>query len=279
MDDVREASVRFSSLRAMARSPIHYVSAVLDGREDTLSMRLGRGTHAVLLGQPVAVFTGKVRRGKDWEAFRADSAGKEILNQREYDQARRIADSVHANDDATKLLFSPQVRREQRITWEFLGRECSGTPDAANYGYWLAELKSTVCSDPRRFERDGKFRAYHAQVAWYRRGMIEAGLGTPPDSFFIAVESTRPYPATVMRLTDRAIDQGERLCRLWMERLLACERANHWPGYVESIVDFDVEDSDFSLTIDGETVGFGDETPAPMPSLDSSNIDEMDAIF
>jgi len=27
-----------------------------------------------------------------------------------------------------------------------------------------------------------------------------------------------------------------------MERLLACEAANEWPGYAQSIVDFDVPD-------------------------------------
>jgi hypothetical protein len=92
--------------------------------------------------------------------------------------------------------------------------------------------------------------------AWYRRALIECGFGTPASYWIVAVESAPPYPVTVFRLTDNAIEQGERACRAWLERLLVCESADCWPTYTEAAVPFDIADADegFTLRIDGEDV-------------------------
>ncbi len=97
------------------------------------------------------------------------------------------------------------------------------------------------------------FRGYHAQVADYRAA-IKAKVGVPPrDCFIIAVESAAPYAVTVLRLTERALDMGDRLLAVWMERLRACEDSNSWPAYCQSVTDFDVPDDELDLV-------FGDES-------------------
>jgi hypothetical protein len=59
----------------------------------------------------------------------------------------------------------------------------------------------------------------------------------------------------VFRLTDNAIDLGERACRAWLERLLVCEDSDAWPAYTDAVVPFDIaEDDGFTLQIDGEDV-------------------------
>jgi hypothetical protein len=50
-----------------------------------------------------------------------------------------------------------------------------------------------------------------------------------------------------MRLTARALEQGQRSYRLWFERLLTCEAADAWPAYCESVVDLDVPDEETDL--------------------------------
>lgn len=232
--------VRFSHLKYMSRTPMHFRWALDNVVEETLAMRLGSGAHAALFEQPIAVFTGKVRNGAKWQEFEAEHAGQCILNVREYDQANRIADAVREHDLAYTLIFATDAVREQRVYWEQLGLKRCGTPDVRTARY-IVDLKTTKCADPARFARDGAFRSYHAQLADYTDGVSLSGLGTPAEAYIVAVESSPPHPVTVLRLTDNAIDQGRRLCRVWMERLLTCERANHWPGYVEGIVDFDVD--------------------------------------
>jgi hypothetical protein len=242
--------VRFSDLKLMAQSPAHYRYRVDTGWSgDSPAMRLGRLVDVAVLGGPEVIVYDGTRRGKAWDAFKLDHAGSEIVTASEAEAAEPIIRSVKNHEHALRLLSDGAVK--QRIFWNYLGRSCSGEPDVAGPGGCLVDLKTTRCAEPGRFTRDAIWRGYHAQLAWYRQGMILSGLEPPEKLFIVAVETSAPYPVTVLRLTERAIEQGERLYRVWMERLLACEAVNEWPGYVQSAVDLDVPD-DAELT-------FGDD--------------------
>lgn len=230
--------VRFSNLKNIARSPMHYQHA-LTQRRDTTSMRLGRLVDVALLGGPEQVVYEGSRRGKEWKAFEATHPGAEIVTASEYEAAQPVIEAVRRHEHAMHLLGSGTPKK--RINWEWLGRSCSGEPDVA--GKYLVDLKTARSSEPGAFVRQGIWYAMHAQLAWYRQGLILSGAEPPGQSFLVAVETSPPYPVTVLSLTDRALEQGERLCRSWMERLLACEAAEYWPGYVESAVDFDVPEA------------------------------------
>lgn len=261
--------VHFSQLKHMAQSPAHYYQAVNGGWASTGAQIFGRGAHAMILDQPYAVFDGKVRRGKEWEAFKEENHGVPWLSRREADQCKALADAVADHREASRLIFGGNAVREQKVGWMQLGRECAGTPDVRNTSY-IVDLKTTKSSHPERFMRDATWRSYHAQLAWYLDGVALSGLGKPTEAYVVAVESTPPHTVTVFRLTERAIDQGRRLCRIWLERVIGCERDGYWPGYCESVVDFDV-DGPLELEF-----GDGDEDEArPL----GASIEEMDAAF
>jgi hypothetical protein len=267
--------VHFSQLKHMAHSPAHYQQAAQGGWHDALHLRIGSGAHAIAFDQPVAVYPGKVRRGKEWDAFKEDNADALWLSRTEHAQALVIADAIRGHREASELLFVDDSAVEKRIEWSLLGRECAGTPDVRTASY-IVDLKTTKCSHPERFTRDATFRNYHAQLAWYLDGVRLSGLGTPTEAYIVAVESTPPHPVTVLRLTDKAIDQGRRLCRIWLERVLGCERDNRWPGYCESIVPFDV-DEPLELQF-GDDDDDADGTPSLRHALQAS-VEEMDAAF
>jgi PDDEXK-like domain of unknown function (DUF3799) len=245
------APVRFSHLKNMGRSPAHY-KASLGGRPDTLAMRIGRIVDVTLLGgPPLAVWEG-TRRGAAWEQFqeRHLASGAEIVTASEYESAEPLIEAVRNHEHAMHLLGSGIPKK--RIFWNWLGRACSGEPDVA--GKYLVDLKTARCSEPGRFSKQAMWLSYHAQLAWYRNGLLLSGAEPPAQVFIVAVETSEPYPVTVFELTARAIEQGERLCRLWMERLLSCEATNEWPAYVQCAVDLDVPD-ELELT-------FGDDEEA-----------------
>lgn len=244
--------IHFSRLKYMAQSPAHYKYAVEHERPDTRSFRLGRAVHAALLGGPlVLVWEGSSsRRGAKFDAFKAEHPDAIILIESEMDVITEMIYAVRNNETAMELLDGTH---ELELEWSWLGRQCAGRIDAVGPNR-IVELKSDRCAEPGRFVRSGIRYGYHAQCWWYSNAVLQSGLGTAAESYVIAVESAPPYPVSVLCLTDRALDIGQRMCRAWMERLLTCEASNRWPEYFETIVPFDVPDDEFTLTIEGEEV-------------------------
>lgn len=262
--DPRNVPVRFSNLKHIARSPLHYWDAVQVGREDTLAMRLGRGGHAMVLGMPVIQWPGKTRNGKKWDRFRTSHADKEILNRSEWAKAEGIATAIRRHPIAAPLLFDGTVL-EQLVEWTWIGRACTSRPDSRRIDWSvITDLKTTQCAEPERFSRDAMYRGYNGQLAFYDLAGEHTSGRQADDLYVVAVESKRPYAVTVLRVTDEAREQGRKLCRLWMERLLVCEQSNHWPAYVDHIAELAVSDGgELKLTIDGDEFNFDGDDAAP----------------
>lgn len=264
--DPRTVPVRFSNLKHMARSALHYHDAVQLGREDTLAMRLGRGAHAMVLGEPVVKWKGKKpnspRNGKDWDKFKADHPGAEILNAKEWAIAEGIANAIRRHPIAAPILFGDDAILEQTIEWEWLGRKCTSRPDSRKGSAIVADLKTTQCAEPNKFKRDAMWRAYNAQLAFYGLA-VEHATGVRPEKLYVvAVESKRPYAVQVLELDEGARLQGEKLCRQWFEALLVAEASDSWPAYTDAIVKFDIPS-------DGD----------PNDAIDLDELDDDDPLF
>ena len=244
--DPRTFDVHFSTLKRIAQSPQHYLSA-LQWHQDAPHLSLGRLAHSIVLGTPYTIYEGR-RAGKEWKEFEAAHAGEEIFTVSEHDKARRMADSVLSNADAARRLVG---KHEVPLQWSIGGRACAGRADVIGLGY-VTELKTTKSANPAWFANEARRYAYHAQLAWYLDG---AGIDRG-SAFIVAVESAAPYPCVMWRLTDALLEQGRALYRSWFERLLCCEHDDHWPGYAsgEQTLDVDGGDDAFSLIIDGEEV-------------------------
>lgn len=241
--------LRFSRLKRIGQSPQHYAHALDVPETETKSLRMGRAVDALVFGTSKVVPYDGQRRGKAWEAFAQANASAICLNKAEWEQVAGMARALEDRPDALDLLSG---NRQQTIRWTFSGRECEGTPDAFT-DTRLADLKTTRTAHPERFIWEARRYAYHAAADWYGGGLLLSGRQKPRESFLVAVESIAPHPITVFALTDRALEQGARLWRLWFERLRACEESDAWPGYAESVVPFDLPDEDpLVLKIDGE---------------------------
>lgn len=239
--------VRFSHLRAYGRSPAHGRHARLVEMDPTYAMERGTVVHALIFGnRKVAGYPGAKRAGNEYEAFAAAHPDTEILTMAEFDKARRMADAVRASELAMSVLAGV---KEKTILFRWMGLDCRSTPDVRGANY-LTELKSSSSADPVRFPWHAIRMQYHAQM---RLQTIAASQSGPArerkidDCFIVCVEEKPPFPVTVFRMDERALEVGEKLLMLWAERLKGAEASRTWPPYVTCIVPIDVPDEEPEL--------------------------------
>lgn len=251
------APVHWTTLARIGMSPAHYQAALAEEMEDTYGMRIGRLTHTIVLGGPPSAVWEGTRRGKAWEEFKAAHEGHEIVTASENEAATRIARAVQACPIATSLLGG---ETEVPLEWtNDLGIRCATRGVDFIGDTFFGDLKTTRCSEPGRFNRDARFRCYHAQLANYRDGLRKVRGKDFEHAYIVAVESTPPYCVTTLHLGPRALEEGDRINRLWYERLRQCIEANEWPGYVQSVVEFMVGETAPELIVGGQPFDWGGE--------------------
>lgn len=202
-------------------------------------MERGTAVHAILFNtRHVVSYPGKVRRGKEYDQFVTDNEGSVILTNTEYRKAQRMAECVMRHPRAMELLKGDS---EETLWFEWMGKRCRATPDVRALR-WLTELKTSSTVDPGPFVWHALRMHYHAQMAFQRIGCMETGHNSIKDCYIVAVEASEPHPITILHLTDKSLQQGDKLCRLWMERLVNSEDSGAFPGYCESDVEFDTPD-------------------------------------
>lgn len=246
--DPRAFVPHFHDLKRMSRSPAHYLAGLGVEGPDTASFRFGRLVHALTLGGPVYVFEGARRAGKEWESFIDGKNERDVYKRDEVDAARNVADAVKVHPLAAPLLDG---RHEVPAEWTMNGRKVATRGIDILGGAFVCDLKTTNNAEPFAFQRGALRYGYHAQLAMYLDAARALGEH-PRDAYVIAVETAAPYAVTVHRLSPRLLEEGRKLVRSWMERLQACEEADEWPSYVQSIVEWDVVDDEVGLIIDGE---------------------------
>jgi hypothetical protein len=239
--DPRFVPVRFSNLKRMKDSPAHYRHACqFSDDSESLARKMGTVTHALCFGTPEVVVYTKRRQGKAWDQFNAEhtAAGMVIASPREYAASKAMADALRSHPIAAPLMFDGGCSYEQQVSWRMNDLSCTGRIDVIHPAA-VVDLKTARTARPESFLRSAEWMGYHAQVVWYMDGLAAAGsdLLAP---YIIAVESGAPNPVVVFKLTEQAVDMGRRLYRLWLEQLAGCIESNQWPGYAQSVVDFDV---------------------------------------
>lgn len=238
-------SARASLLKCFARSPAH-AKAFIDGgiNDESLSMRLGSGGHALLFGTPpVVVFTGIRRSGTEkktsaWDLFQKEHEGAVILNEREHKIATSMARAIQGHPEADRLLFTPGTVHEHLVTWMLGGRRCTGRIDSLGPKA-LTDLKCVQDASPQALPRQARRYGWHVQLAWYLDGVELAGLGERR-GYLVAVENNPPFNVQVYEATADDVHEGRDLYNRWFDKLLECEASGYWPGYADGILPLNV---------------------------------------
>jgi hypothetical protein len=230
---LRVEGVNWSSLKHLERSPKHYQFERIPPPSETRAMVKGRAGHTATLEPDLypteyVVFPGSRRAGKDWDLFEAENTDRTILTRREDEDARAIGTAVRAHPFAAKLLGNGKP--EQTIEWNDpeTGIKCKGRIDFLQEEGFL-DLKTTASIDRRRFSATAFNLRYHAQMAFYARGMAALGVEWPV-IHMIAVESVPPYDVAVFEVMADELAIGDELVGKLLNRLAECEATKEWPG-------------------------------------------------
>ena len=165
-------AVNWSSLKNMARSPLHYKHGLTNDRPDTPAMALGRAVHKAVLEPRDFPLTYTVwrgfRRGKDWTTFKSvnEEAGLEVLTEDEYDKCLAIQTAVEQHPVAGPLLTGGDAEKTLLWTDGATGLKCKARADYVR-GTTLIDLKTTRSLDERDFQRTYHGFKYNCQLAMY----------------------------------------------------------------------------------------------------------------
>jgi hypothetical protein len=225
--------LRFHQLVHVAESPLAYQWWRTHDRPDSASMRIGRAVHALALCGTQPVVYECVRRGRDWEAFRAGHPGVELLSPAEGYSMRECCAAI-ARHDAARLLLARGMA-ELEIDWVERGRPCGGRVDMVNDGI-LVELKTAREVAPRRFAAQAEDLHYVHQLAWYRRGL--RALGHEIESCaIVAAQSVPPWDVVCYSVSESDLASAEREIYGWLDLLERCEASGEWPGCEQNVVE------------------------------------------
>lgn len=235
-------AINWSTLKEMARSPAHYKHRVDNARADTHRLAEGRAVHTLLLepdrfARDYAVFEGERRAGKVWEAFADANAGRTILKVAEYERCLAIRDSVKRNPLAAKYLAVGKA--EVVLTWtdEATGLSCKARVDwlcTVDGVTFLIDVKTSADIEMRRFGNIAVRFGYHAQLAFYLRGLRANGaLAVSSEARILAVEAEAPHDAGVFVVDDDTLYAGDAEVSALLARVKVCRETDAWPGQYE----------------------------------------------
>lgn len=159
--------------------------------------------------------------------FAKVNAGKEIVEQADYDNLLGIARSLAASPRARSYLTEPG-EAEVSLLWEDddTGLLCKARVDFLNSA--INDLKT--CADAMMFSKSIANYGYHRQGAHYQNGCSKL-IGEILPFRLIAIEKTQPWGNRAAELDNKAIEAGRSELR---ETLLAIKRAKEtgrFPSY------------------------------------------------
>jgi exodeoxyribonuclease VIII len=241
-------AVNQSTLKAIAKSPLHYQHGLTHPKKQTNPMRLGLVAHTAVLEPhrldtdfalwaPVDEDTGEILKddfkGNVYKAFaaRAELEGRTVIKQRDLDTAKRIGEAVRGN--ALAMRYLKKVRAELILVWrdEETGIVCKARLDGVSESVpdVLVELKSAVDVAPWAFESAFAKRMYHLQTAFYSDGWKACTGRELHGGKCIAVENLEPHDVIVYDLAE-VTDIGRETKRELLGKVAECRRSGLWLG-------------------------------------------------
>lgn len=163
----------------------------------------------------VAIWTGKVRSGVEWEKFQEEHSGTLIIRKADFEAVREGAMIAASVPELRLLLSGCEV--EQALLWEEKSIKCKGLVDAvsgktAHGTINIPDLKTTQRIDESSAVRTIQSLYYRQKMAMYRRA-VALIHGVPTSDircFNVFIRLEKPYGVNIMQLGSDGLDWAEK---------------------------------------------------------------------
>jgi exodeoxyribonuclease VIII len=232
-----------SELKKIMITPAHYKHWKDNPQEDTPALLFGRAAHKYILETydfytEFAVAPNCDRRTKEgketWNKFVADSEGKDVITQEQFEQIDAMRNSAYATPFVSKLLSGEKELSFWGVDEE-TGLKIKCRPDCItewNGKHILIDYKTASDVENMKFYRDSIKFGYDLQLAMYRE-ILRQNTGHDYMVVIIAQEKTAPYVTNVFQLSENYLQNGEVLYKEMLKVYKECEETDNWYGYMK----------------------------------------------
>lgn len=238
-----KGGISSSDLKAMVKSMMHYkYYKEHPESKDSKALLIGRATHKWIL-EPYSFYDEfaiapdcdkRTKEGKaTWEKFVAESNGKDVISQADFDVIQEMREALYATPFAKKLLDG---EHEKSFFWtdERTGIECKARPDTfSKIGnrYVCCDYKTTTDAETSAFMRQAIRLSYDLQSAHYCEG-LKATYGHDFDFVFICQEKNPPFAVNILQADESFMASGAELRNLMLDQYKECLERNEFPSYM-----------------------------------------------
>lgn len=232
-----------TELKKIMITPAHYRHWKDNPIEtDTPSLLMGRAAHKYILEtydfyNEFAVAPNCDRRTKEgkeiWNKFVADSEGKDVITQEQFEVIDAMRTSAYATPFVSKLMSG----EKELSFWgkdEDTGLVIKCRPDCLTDfkgRHILIDYKTCADAENTKFYRDSIKFGYDLQLAYYR-DILKQNTGHDYDVVIIAQEKSAPYVTNVFQLSENYLENGRVLYKEMLKVYKECSETDNWYGYM-----------------------------------------------
>ena len=233
-----------SELKKIMITPAHYKHWKENPQEDTPALLFGRSAHKYILETydfytEFAVAPNVDRRTKEgkeeWARFVADSEGKDVITQEQFEQIDAMRTAAYATPFVSKLLSGEKELSFWGVDEE-TGLEIKARPDCItewNGKNILIDYKTAQDVENTKFCRDSIKFGYDLQLAFYL-DILRQNTGKDYMVVIIAQEKTAPYVTNVFQLSENYLENGRNLYKEMLKVYKECLDTDTWYGYMKN---------------------------------------------
>lgn len=234
-----------SQIMEFRKTPRHFyerfINKSMSPKKETPALILGQAVHTAVL-EP-ELFFNEFAMKPDWDArtkegklirdaFLAESIGKKVISQEEYEKICKMAESL--NPYTNNMLLNSKI--EHSIYWMGLPNIlCKARPDIMQE-HFIADIKTASDASKKSFYYAVQDYGYHIQAAMIQEAIYLTTAKFITDFVFLVVETIEPYLVATYMLSEEMIAKGRSEYLTHLTTYKNCLENNEWPSYEPDVI-------------------------------------------